>query len=224
LKNLDAMARPRIDAGWSFIIAGALASSVAGHRVIEALGERSAPIAATYGAYRHVVVGPAIIIAVVLAILVSCAILRERCRPSFGRNDDLAREAIAVVRMRPLVVVAVTIGLQFGLLYAMESVEHLLAFGTLAQRLDWLGGSVPVALVVHVGLACLTAAGIRRGCRDIATTCDRVLAFVDALVAFLRRLLARNVAARPLQRRRPVFAVIPRNARRHGLRAPPVLS
>jgi hypothetical protein len=219
------MWRPRVDAGWSFIVAAALAASVAGHHVIETIGERGGPIATTYGAYRHVAVGPVTVLALVMAVWAVCALLRDRRRSyAFGRSDVLAREATAIVAMEPRVLFGIIAALQLGLLFAMESVEHVVAFGTPTQGLDWLGGDAPVALAVQFVLASVAALVLARAGRDLLKTCDRVLALVDALVAFLRPLLARDARLRPLLRRRRRVAATPRAARCIGLRAPPVPS
>jgi hypothetical protein len=218
------VSRPRLNAGWSFILSAALAASVAGHRVIQALGERGRLETSTYGAYAHVALGPAFVFALVAALIAACALARERRRTyAFGRNDALARDASAVARLDWSALVAYVAALQFGLLYLMETVEHLLAFGSATSGLDWLGGDVPVALAVHFTLACLAAATLRGGARDLVRACDRALALIDAFVASFRHLLARD--ARPVQlRRRLIFSVTPRVARRVGLRAPPTQS
>ena len=219
------MLRPRLRPGWSFIISAALAASVAGHRVVQVLGERGRLETSTYGAYAHVALGPAFGLALVGALIATCALARERRRTQvFGRNDALALDASAIVRVDWSALVAYVATLQFALLYLMETIEHLVAVGSQANGLDWLGGDIPVALAVHFTLACLTAALLRGGARDLVRACDRALALIDALVASFRHLLARDARPRVQLRRRRMFPATPRVARRVGLRAPPTLS
>jgi hypothetical protein len=162
------MPRPRLPGGWSFIVSGALAASVAGHLVIQTLGERGRLETSTYGAYTHVALGPAIVFALVSALLATRALLRRRRRAySFRRDDALVRDANAIVRLDWSAIVAYVAMLQLVLLYLMETLEHLVAFGSPTSGLDWLGGNVPVALAVHLALACFTAAMLRRAGRDL---------------------------------------------------------
>jgi hypothetical protein len=219
------MPRPRLPGGWSFIVSGALAASVAGHLVIQTLGERGRLETSTYGAYTHVALGPAIVFALVSALLATRALLRRRRRAySFRRDDALVRDANAIVRLDWSAIVAYVAMLQLVLLYLMETLEHLVAFGSPTSGLDWLGGNVPVALAVHLALACFTAAMLRRAGRDLVRACDRAIALIEAFVASLRHLLARDRNPPAELRRRRIFAVTPRIARRVGLRAPPARS
>jgi hypothetical protein len=195
-----------------------------GHRVVEFLGEHGRLEAPTYGAYRHLGIGPAIVIAMALVLLTIIALMKERQGVAPGRNDALVREAASVLRLKPLVLVGIIAMLHLGFLFIIESVEQLAACGSLTNGFDWLGGALPIALSIHLAVACVAASILLGVSKDLVRTCGRLLAFVGAMVVWLRAFLHRDLSRLLIWRPHRVLSVAPRSARRLGLRAPPTQS
>jgi hypothetical protein len=217
------MWRPHVDAGWSFIVAGGLVSTVAGHELVGALGTGGASPGDGYGGYRHVAVLPVFVVALAGVLLAGFALARTQRRSApFGRSDGLVRGAVAIVRIDPIRLAAFLAGLQLGSLYLMEAYEHLAAFGALPDGLAWLGGDLPVTLAIHLTLAVATAFAARRCGRNLVAACDRLIAFVDAIVVSARRLLGRACRRHVFVRRQRVSRSAPRAFRCIGLRSPPI--
>ena len=201
-----------------FFASAALAGSVLGHRAMEALASLGSA-ESDYAGYEHVAVAPAGLLALIAAAAGIVRVLAQR--RGAGKDSGIAVAGRALLSLGFVPSLAIVLGLQLAALNACENVEHLTAFGTFSDGLEWLGGPVVAALAVHGLIAAGITLLLRRSLESVLHTCDALFRAVSALVP----LLARTAPAACFRKRdvridcRPVACTI---ASKNGLRAPPL--
>jgi hypothetical protein len=145
---------------WPFLAAVALIASAVSDLLVEAIANTGVFGRAFYDTDDAGIV-PSLIAAMLLAGSVIGGHARAACRRSPGRRDRLANVAADLAAHAPLRDVPYILVLQVAALFAMESVEQLVAGGHLAGGLMWLGGPPLIAAAAHVaiGLLCTLGAG-----------------------------------------------------------------
>jgi hypothetical protein len=145
---------------WPFLAAVALIAAAASDLLVEAVANTGI-FGARFFDTNHASIVPSLVAAMLLAAGVIGGHARAACRRSAGRRDWLANVAADIAAHAPLRDVGYVLAMQFGALFAMESIEALGASGHVAGGWLWLGGPPVVAVAAHaaVGLTCTLAAG-----------------------------------------------------------------
>jgi hypothetical protein len=205
-------------------LAVALVAAALGDSLVESIAN-SGLTGAGYRDDDHLSVLPTLLAGSVLVL----EILRSGCLAVLRRGTRLQRRAWLAGFAKGLIQtslrrdLAFVLVLQFAALFAMESVEQLLAGGRLLGGTAWLGGPVAFSLLTHalLGAGCLFVLG-RLGRVLLALFAAFVVRAVDALLCELARARAQFVACRRDGRLFRLAHTL--GARRCAERAPPLVA
>jgi len=176
-----------------FLVAVALVAAAIGDAFVETVSN-SGVLGHGYDDNNHLSVIPAIVAGAILALVV----IATRCH-AFSRHiaasrgsDWLVAGAGRFARRAPHADVPFVVAMQFGALFAMESIEQVALDGRLLGGCVWLGGPIVFALLAHVvlGSACtLLFAALMRSI--LATFGSFMRDAIEAICVLLARDIAR---------------------------------
>jgi len=164
-----------------FVLTAALVSAVVGDALVEGLSNTDLLWRGHFTDRSSIDLLPvALLASAMLIALFACVVLRQ-ARESGTSTRSLILSSARLLRKRTVAkLLPVIFGLQFAVLFAMETIEQRVVYGHILGGTLWLGGPIAVSVLIHalLGVVCafLIAGTVQR-------TAARLMRFVSAIIA-----------------------------------------